>query len=76
MKLYDKNDVKEGDVYCFFNNFIHEDDRETVLAEIKRDKDNELYAESLRHSYWKPQYGYLKNDYLTDFEAVLVYRQY
>ena len=29
----------------------------------------------LKYSYWKPVYERIENDYMTDFEAMLVYRK-
>jgi len=66
---YNKHDVKEGDVYVWNNS---EGD---VLAEIVNDKDYGLEIKPIKYSYWKRVYETIENDYLTDFNAKLVYRK-
>lgn len=73
---YNKDDVKLGDVYVFSYSFVYDDFRENSVVEIVLSEDNDLIAKPIRTGYWKPSYEHLPNDYLTDFEAVRVFRKH
>ena len=73
---YNKEDVKLGDIYVYSYNFMYDDYRENAVVEIILNEENDLVAKPIQAGYWKPVYEYLPNDYLTDFDAVRIFRRY
>ena len=75
LKLYNSNDIQEGDIYCYSYSFLKDDFSESNLVEVIRDKETgELFLRKLRGEYWKSSYEYILNNYMADFLAVRVYR--
>lgn len=74
---YNKNDIQLGDIYVYSYSFLRDDFKETTLVEVVADEiDGHLYLKPIKADYWKQSYALISNDYLTDFEAIRVYRHY
>lgn len=73
---YNKNDIKLGDIYVFSYNFCYDDFRENSVVEIVLGNDNNMKIKPIKTGYWKSSYECLSNDYLSDFNAIRIFREY